>query len=212
MIKRCLLVAAVVSSTACATVHARPSFSAFGEADPEIDAQVLNAFVAARDEPLDEDEAAIKVLIDTLPDGVELNDGVLRVKEGYPYELLGRFRLDPAAGNTLFFADYTSSARKGFCWPQVVLSWVTLGIWAIIVPTSYPCWGSSETSRRELIAEVKRFAHTAGGNLVIASYVQGTSPNTAFGAYGFILHVLDRVPGSDSGEDRSTDRQKKRFL
>ena len=147
------------------------TFTTFGDAETIAERQkdVLNRFQAARAKPPEDKIAEVKILQDALPDGLEVKGGTISVKEGFPHVVLGKFTLRAGSASPFWFGDYDAGWRKGYCYPQVPLTWVTLGIWGTLVPLSYPCWSGGGTLSRELaIQQMKTLAWAAGANLVVA--------------------------------------------
>ncbi|MEW5742987.1 MAG: hypothetical protein AB1938_28990 [Myxococcota bacterium] len=168
-------------STGCAALTPRPtSYTAFGEADPARDKSVLDGFDKLSEAP-QSSRPEVKVLVDTLPVGVDVKDGTITVENGAPYELVGKFAIGTKGG---FFPDYKDGWRKGLCYPQQPLMAVTLLIWAA-VPTYWPCFASGTMSRADAIEAAKTLAWSAGANLVLLSYAgQGDEVG---GSVGFLL-------------------------
>jgi hypothetical protein len=174
----------------CAAINPSMKYQSFGEVDVQRERDVLSKYRELRD--TSEGSAAkpeVKVLVDTMPEGLELKDGILTVTDGYSHEIVGKFTLGPGRGagvtGVLWFADYKSVAHKVACYPQVLLTWVTMGIW-FLSPTSYVCWGNTLMEKEELIDHLKVIARSAGGDLVMTS-ISSYEPETAYGASGFII-------------------------
>ncbi|MCC6334997.1 MAG: hypothetical protein IT380_13550 [Myxococcales bacterium] len=175
-----VLVAATLS-TGCAALKPRPtSYTAFGEADPARDKSVLEGFDKLKEEP-QASRPEVKVLVDTLPVGVDMKDGTISVEDGAPYELVGKFSIGTKGG---LFPDYKDGWRKGLCYPQAPLVAVTLLAWAV-VPTYWPCFTSGMMSRTDAIDAAKTLAWSAGANLVLLSYAG--SGEEVGGGVGFLL-------------------------
>ena len=123
----------------------------------------------------------------------------LEAAPGSGNRVLGRVKLEfPAMENpalSFWFRSYRpeQSWRRSYCYPQVPLLWITLGLWAI-VPLNYVCppapWHTG--SLRELAGheERKRLLYDAlraeavrkGGNAVVNAYITHTNAN------GWIVH------------------------
>lgn len=176
-----IVVIAVAVSTGCASLKARPTqFTSFGEADPARDKSVITKFDALDERPADE-RPEVKVLVDTIPEGIEVADNTIKVSEGAPYELVGKFEIGTRGG---FFPDYRDGWRKGLCYPQQPLMAITLMTWAL-VPTYWPCFAGGGMSREDAIDAAKTLAWSAGANLVLLSY-RGTGEEVGGGA-GFLI-------------------------
>lgn len=87
------------------------------------------------------------------------------------------------------FSDYSGLGRKLYCYPQTPLTWVTLGLWALVVPLNYPCWGQSLT-REEGLGLVRSAARAAEADVVLLT---GLSADDKFfyGAAGFLLRSTE---------------------
>jgi|GEM_PF-1565542 len=202
-----LLLLSTVISLGCGAVHRKATFSSTGAADPTSDTKIRDEFRANREAPLSAEAQAVTVLIDTVPEGVSLDGGVLGIEEGYEHRILGKFAL---SGDTGIFPAYKSSWRKPYCYPQSVLVIGTLFMWAL-VPTFYPCFTTDSVSKAEMVDALKLLAYEAGGDLVIATYLT-QDQDTAAQAVGFVLQADPRVLGglgvsggaeeeADEGED-----------
>ncbi|NLE85400.1 MAG: hypothetical protein GX607_03270 [Myxococcales bacterium] len=200
-----LIVASTIAAVGCGTLHRGAKFTSVGAADPRADAQVKDRFNEARGEPLSADAERVVVLIDTVPDGISLKDGVLRVEEGYEHQVIGKFELTPEHG---FFPPYREGWRKGFCHPQQVLIIGTLFMWAI-VPTYYPCWPKTGVPKADMVDYFKMIGHAAGGDMVIASY-NAEDQDTAAEGVGFVIKSDPRLsrgvaPSDDDDEDEDDE-------
>ncbi len=123
----------------------------------------------------------VTVLDETVPPGVVIHGDVLSVEDGYPLAIVGRYDFFGPQGGPWTFSDYKSTGRKALCYWQAPLTWVTLGLWALVVPISYPCWTENLT-QEEQVAQIRLVALAAGGNLVV------TFPHSG-GARGLILRA-----------------------
>jgi hypothetical protein len=123
----------------------------------------------------------VMVLDETVPPGVVIHGDVVSVEDGYPLAIVGRYDFFGPQGGPWTFSDYKSTGRKALCYWQTPLTWVTLGLWALVVPISYPCWTENLT-QDERVAQIRLVAMAAGGNLVV------TFPHSG-GARGLILRA-----------------------
>jgi hypothetical protein len=200
------LLALLAALTGCATLNPRVTYSGFGEADPVAEAGLLQKYRDSRADAPSEAAAKVKVLVDTIPEGIEFKDGHIAVSDGYKHRIIGKFSLTQGIGalyiGNFWFADYASGGRKALCYPQVVLTWVTLGLW-MLVPTSYFCWGDIGNSKVELIDHVKKLTATAGGNVAVIGFVPGVDPEMSQGAGGIILEVDPESLKSDKLKKQS---------
>lgn len=201
----------------CAGIRPSLNYSGFGEADPEKDERVIAKHREATLAPSRSAAAidGVVVLIDTVPQGIEVEDGKIQVAEGYAHRLVGKFVLSPGSGwgfTALFhFSDYENSWRKPYCYPQVVLNFATLAMWGSLVPLSYPCWGDPSMTKQDVVREAKALAGAADGDLVILGYIgagyQG-DPNQVIGAAGYVLRADPRMKGGDlATEPRELSRR-----
>ncbi|MBX7112763.1 MAG: hypothetical protein K1X64_00415 [Myxococcaceae bacterium] len=181
----------------CATLHPRAQADAakidfFGEAGEveEANAKYREAVKAALEKLEEPSELAglskkVTVLEKTLPEGVEVSNDVIKTAPDSGLTVIGTIQMSPNVAVAFGFPDYSSTVRKVACYPQAPLIWVTLGVWAIFVPTSYPCWGKSITPA-EGYGLLRAHAEAAGANLVILRNVSKTEDS--FGtAAGYLL-------------------------
>jgi hypothetical protein len=171
LLLRVVILLSALALGGCATlaVSANPvEYKTFGDAETVIQRQkdVLERFQKVRAKPPADQIARVKVLQDTVPEGVEIKDGTISIKPGAPYTLIGKFRLKAQGASTLWFYDYDPSWRKPYCYWQVPLTWVTISLWQWLVPISYPCMGGA-LGRTAAIEQVKTLAAVAGANLVV---------------------------------------------
>ena len=124
----------------------------------------------------------------------EREAGLLVAEEGTGHEVVTRLQLVfPTMENPakLFgFIKYRPEQRwrKGYCYWQVPLWWVTLGLWKL-VPLSYPCdhalWhtgglreiGGKERREELLELGLKIEAHRVGGDAVVMANVADQAAN-----------------------------------
>jgi hypothetical protein len=178
--------------SACGAVRSEPRFQAFGEADLERDARVIEEFRKSRDGGASHDD--VKVLLDTVPEGIKTSEGSFSVEDGFAHVILGKFTLIPGRGLGYWFTwfpDYEDSWRKGVCYWQIPLHWVTMGLWAM-VPTSYPCFTTPARSKISLVRDAKTLAAASGADTVIVSFV-GANQEEAVGAAGLLIRLDPRM-------------------
>lgn len=190
-----------IATVGCGTLHREVKFTSAGAADPRADAQVKERFEEIRDEPLSEDEEKVVVLIDTVPAGVSLKDGILTIEEGYEHQIVGKFTMAP---DMSFFPPYREGWRGGFCHPQRILLVATLFVW-MIVPTYYPCFAHATLPKADMVDYFKRLGHAAGGDLVIASYILEDQEDVAQGM-GYVLKRDPRASEGANVSDHSVER------
>ena len=202
-----LILLCTVVFLGCGAVHRKATFSSTGAANPAADSKIRDDLKASRDKPLPAEAQSITVFIDTVPEGVSLDGGVLGIEEGYEHQILGKFGI---TGDNGIFPAYKTSWRKPYCYPQSVLVIGTLFLWAM-VPTFYPCFTADKVSKAEMVDALKLLAYEAGGDLVIATYLMDTQ-DAASSAVGFVLKADPRVlgglgvtGGGDEDEEEETE-------
>jgi hypothetical protein len=181
-----------IGSLGCGAIRPHVVYTSFGQADPEKDESVVKAYEKGSEKTSDDD---VVVLVDTIPEGIEIGLGTITIKDGYRHQLVGKFGVNPGFGGgplaLYWFADYETGWRKGYCYPQVVLNWLTLSLW-MAVPLSYVCNGDASLTKAAVIRQTKALARSAGGNLVIMGWSGAgidSNPNVVWGASGFILRA-----------------------
>lgn len=187
---RLIPVLACLLLNACASIKTMPDISLFGEADPEKESKVLDQYEESDSIPKQD---KVKVLVDTVPEGVDVSDGQISAQAGYAHEIIGRFSFRPDLKRTSSkamdgFSNYKTTWRKAVCYPQVPLRYVTLGLWSYLSPTSYLCHGSMKQSKNEMINESKKITKAAGGNITTISYIKD-SENNVIGAVGYAIKI-----------------------
>lgn len=178
-----------LATTGCGTVAFKPSVQSVGEYK-----NTAKAASAAEDmDPHVADD--VKVLVETLPEGMALKDGQILIDHDR-YEMLGKVSAtykDPGAVNMgLWFYGYkdTEKWRTGFCAWQVPLSWVTLTMWSWFVPTYYPCRvaaGNEEERRADIVETLQKATKALGGNLVVVAGFGGVDFVTVNGNTGAVV-------------------------
>lgn len=141
------------------------------------------------------DAESIVVSMGQLPRGVELKDGAISVAPDADVELVAKIsaqmNFPGMLGGNEWFYDYDESQawRKGFCYWQVPLSWITVGMWAYLSPLSHPCKvyeGSSISAvdgrKERMIDMMKRATKVVGGDfLVVTDTTQLSTTNAKTG-------------------------------
>lgn len=172
-----LLFACVIAlacfSTACAPLRPDVRYQALGAANPERDQRVSDQ-IDSHDKPAGSD--GVIVLVDTIPEGIDVSSGVMRVAPGYQHKILGKVQLTANVHVSLIallgFPDYASSWRKPYCYPQTILNYATLTLWSLVMPASYVCYGKPGIPEEDAVATLKRAGAAAGGDAVLASYLR----------------------------------------
>jgi hypothetical protein len=192
-----LLLALVLqlASVGCATVHPKITYQGFGEADPEGDHRVMENYRKSRETKVSKQE--VRVLVDTLPEGLVLEGKTLKTQDGYQHNVLGKFAVSPKGPvgpwGLLVFPDYRQSWRKGYCYWQAPLGWLTIGIWPFFVPLAYPCWPTPVTGARRVLSAVRNLVKSAGGDMAVIGYIR--HDGRIFGATGFAIRIDPRMRG-----------------
>jgi len=193
-----LLVAFLATSgAACGAVHSQMQLTKFGAADPLLEKQIRADFYGMSEAQTGVDAQEVTVLVETFPEGLVIEEGTLRVLEGFSHEVIARFKLFPDRG---VFVDYKDTWRKALCYPQDVLVVATLGIW-VIVPTNYPCFVEGSPDKLVWLEDVRRAAKAAGGDLAIISFMDGPGSDRAWGVSGYIIKSdkKAKLEGDSSG-------------
>lgn len=184
-----LLACFAVATTGCGSVAFRPSVQSVGEYK-----NTSKAADAAEEMPAHAADG-VKVLVESLPEGMVLKDGQI-VVDPARYEMLGKVSAtykDPSGVNMgLWFYGYKESEkwRTGLCAWQVPLSWVTLTMWSWLVPTYYPCRvgaGNEEERRADIVETLQRATKALGGNLVVVAGFGGVDFVTVNGRTGAVV-------------------------
>lgn len=129
----------------------------------------------------DKTASDVEVLVGKLPEGVAIEGGTVRVDPAR-CELLGTVTAKTNGIvdfiNFWFYPYVEEEAwRKGFCFWQVPLTWVTLTTWSFVSPLSYPCKvidsGSSpaavEARKEKIMQTLRRATKAMGANLLIVT-------------------------------------------
>lgn len=188
-------------------VRPRIEYRTSGEANPRGDRKVEESFAAQVDQVLAAEGEEIpehqnvKVMLNSLPPGVDMKDDVLSVSPESGHEILGRFKLVPDIG---VFPNYEAGWKKPVCYPQRVLGIITLGIW-MLVPTSYPCNTFVHRPTEYWIDYAKAAAVNAGGDLVVGTMLGENNEHEAFGVFGFILKAGQGTQAPTRPDPNSTE-------
>ncbi len=187
--------ALLVGSAGCATIHMTPEVSKLGPYDGEGEKEIVRKFQEAAAEEIRVSPEEVTVLVNSFPAGIRVDGTTVSVQDGYDHKLIAQFSL-ATQGFPIQFLDYKSGWRKGYCYPQVPLGWVTLTIWNIFSPLNWPCHGSYSTEKVELIENARRLAAAAGGDLVVMEFQGVSGRDHASWGRGFII---SRDPRTDPG-------------
>ena len=143
-------------------------------------APACDASIAALATSLPWDDYPVRVVRNTPLDGTSVDaDGHFRV----PVETMGRYRylgeIESARATsypTQVFAsllwmpemhETTSPVLRALCWAQAPLRAMTLGAWAAIAPTSWPCFALFRNDPSMHLVELKRAAFAMGANTIL---------------------------------------------
>ncbi|MEM9692304.1 MAG: hypothetical protein AAGA56_07155 [Myxococcota bacterium] len=198
--RNALLTAALLSvttQTACGTVHPTARFQSFGTVDIVRDAEIVKNFDNGDGLSAAPTDGEIIVLIDTLPEGITTNNTSFSVEEGYQHELVGKFAL-ASQGRFYWlvgFPEYDDGWRKGLCYWQAPLHWLTLGLW-MLVPTDYACNTATARDKVTFVADVKRLAKEAGADTAIIGFL-GINQEEAVAVGGILLRLDPKLKGEE---------------
>ena len=167
--------------TGCASASYSPGAQTFGEY------RDLHGAMARADDLSWADASDVKVFTGSVPDGITLSSNGQVTADPARYEVLGEVSASPNGGALSRFGAWfypypeDESWRKGLCYWQVPLTWITLGFYAWIAPWQYPCRvvdGNSasaiEDRRHRVIATMQKATKALGGNLLLVTGYGGT--------------------------------------
>jgi len=175
----------LVAVLGAACVHVAPSGKfRSNEVKPMDDERVVDDFENHRARPVFGD---VTVVENDENAGLDVVDGTLKKFRGQDIEVIGTFEMRGETHGPFYPSDYLNVGRKIFCWPQVPLAWLTLGIW-LIIPTSYFCYGQTPVDRDHWIAWVKQMVDSAGGNLGVVTF--SPTRERIDVAKGYVLKVV----------------------
>lgn len=178
-----------------------------GKLDPEKDEKVAEA---AQDLPWDGDYHEVEVTTE-VPQGVTFADGKVTA-DPERFVVLGSVRSYMDDTRQIAFAKSVwwyesmhpvhSRTRDTLCKVQTPLRTLTLGIWALVSPTSWFCYVlySKKLTTNAAIhrGELKRAAHAMGGNLVLLTGLEAETQSYATG-YGLNAGTgHESVPGASA--------------
>ncbi len=199
-----LLLALATAATGCATLKPRAhaenfKFEPYGELSATREqSEAFKKAMASTFATLEPGAAtsmskSVKILQKAMPEGVTVKEGVISTTRESGLEVVGSFHFTPAGATSAWFGDYTSTGRKILCYPQVPLTWVTLLMWQVFIPLSYPCVARSELP----IDEGYGYLRVAADQLRASTVVIVTSSvddSSFFSAEGFMLKSRDDAP------------------
>ncbi len=109
-------------------------------------------------------------------------------------EKIADFHFEPAGATTLWFAEYASSAQKAYCWWQVPLTWLTLGLWQVVVPSSWPCVVKPVLPVEEGYGYLRAAAAAAGANVIVISKQSRSDHKLVIAEGSFYVRGTDEGP------------------
>lgn len=197
----------VMATSGCASGPFALEVRHAGKLDPEKDERVADE---AQSLPWDGDYEDI-VVTNELPPGVTLEKGVLSAASDR-FVVLGDVRSHMDDTRQVAFAKsvfwYESmheshgAGRDVFCKVQTPLRTLTLGIFALVSPTSWPCYVlyTKKLSTNAAIhrGELRRAARAMGGNLVLLTELAAEQQSYVTG-YGLRTGTAsESVPGASA--------------
>ncbi len=189
--------AATLGSAGCGTLAFHPSVQSMGEY------KNTQSIATEADEMSARSADGVKVLVETLPEGMIVKDNMI-VVDPERYEMLGKVSADYKDASLVnmgfWFYDYkeNESWRTSFCAWQVPLSWVTLTMWSWLSPTYYPCRvgaGSEEERRADIVQALQKATKALGGNLVVVSGFGGVDFVTTRGGTVVATNSVSNLKG-----------------
>jgi len=166
--------------TSCASMHVTPSATRYGAAKSS------KGEVEASEDFLEEEVKDVEVSVGVLPKGISVaNGGTLQVDDPAHFELLGTVKATGDGADFFVFTFYPyvegERWRRGLCYWQVPLNWVTLSIWSFVSPLHYPCKVGAPNStsaiderKARLIGSMRRTTKALGGNVLVVTSLGGT--------------------------------------
>ena len=168
------LAVALLSAASCAGVSyvgdATPVGS-YGPENPGLDRALRHVARA--------ESKGVRVFVGQLPDGIVSKGQALAVADPVRYQLVGH--VSAVANDTgeafFWFYDYPPEQAwlKAYCYPQVVLIWLTLFNW-LALPFYYPCAffeGNSPSAiadeKHRLLQTLRERAFALGGNVLVVT-------------------------------------------
>ena len=190
-------VLAAYASQGCAPLTPNYAYQGFGAADPHRDRQIAEKIENTATVPSSKE---VVVMLDTLPAGLKTSHSGIAVDDGWHHEVLGKIQISPnrhvGFSTLLGFPEYEHGAHKALCYPQTVLTWGTLTLWAFVSPSAYPCYGATGLEETAIIDRLRTAGGAAGGNLVVASLLRLPGDSKVYGANGIILRADPRLGGA----------------
>lgn len=192
-----LTLALTLAGCMTARVHPEARFKGSWAENPEMDREVRRFLEEENDELLAKNaDPGIEVWVGKLPAGIDLREGVISVKDGVPYEIVGKATLVLNSGSQFGFPDYEDGWRKGLCYWQAPLTWVTLGIWSVL-PLNYPCGVEFQREKEDVLNATRNLVTKVGGHFFVGDYLI-ESEDRAAGITGFVVRKLEAPAAPES--------------
>ncbi|MFL5321309.1 MAG: hypothetical protein ACJ790_16740 [Myxococcaceae bacterium] len=187
MTRAALLVALASLVAGCATLRPRAHVMEFTPEDKDESHQktVLEKFSALRESDIGPDGTRILLFVESYPKGLIPNGRSVVNSPASDYDLLGGFDLYATGATTFWFADYASTPRKVLCYPQVPLTWVTLGLWQFVSPLAWPCVAKARMDRSLAWSQVRHVARAAGADAAVV--LLKSQDDEVIDAWGWLL-------------------------
>ena len=186
------LALAAIFGSGCATLYPEVKGSYLGPGNSGSGGEQGVSEAAEEMEVVD----GVTIYSDEVPAGLLLEDGgaTLVVAPGHEseFEILGTAEANYLReGNTVLFRnlfwtwDFKETWRKWYCYPQVPLKILSLGIYTLFSPWGYPCQAAApvdKSEREETLREyMMKAAKAMGGNVVIFSDYETLAVTTVDG-------------------------------
>tara|TARA_B100001094_G_C18079735_1_gene744510 strand:- start:161 stop:847 length:687 start_codon:yes stop_codon:yes gene_type:complete len=180
----------------------RLTYKLFGEPDFQKEKKVQEKMVQALEEGYKSNKNP-KVLIDSLPEGLNYNDGVLSNKEGFNHKIISKFSFTKHVEiySAWWTIDYENDFLDVYCNIQAPLRAVTLGLW-LITPPHWACFPRLFYTREVALDHVKYLAELVGSDLVLTSFLtlETGDPEDlidVISVSGFLLKIDPRLKGKN---------------
>jgi hypothetical protein len=126
----------------------------------------------------------VRVLLGTLPPGLEVHEGNVVVTDPSRVQLLGFVGADAKNGGLAPFSFYNypedEAWRRPYCYAQAPLTWITAMLWSVL-PFDYPCWVAETEApadvgarKRRIVQTLQRATKALGGNAVVVESLGDT--------------------------------------
>ena len=204
MIPQILLFALLAScQTAFVTDEVQVTYKLFGEPDFEKEKKVRKKMARGL-ESGKKSKKKPKILIDSIPEGLNYRDGILSVVEGYNHKIISKFALTKDVDALLFSAywivNYENDFLNVYCNAQAPLKVVTLGIWMMYSPTYWVCFPRIYYTQETALDHVRYLAEIAGSDLILTNFLtrETADPDDLIDVvslHGFLVKVDPKLKG-----------------